>query len=174
MTERKLEIAPSTTVHELLGVYPELEEKLIGLAPPFKKLRNPALRKSVAKIATLKHISAVGNIPLTELINKIKDEIGQPVSPKTYKNEVYFSPQPNWFSTDKVSVSLVEGEMGDKDKMTVVAILREAKKIQKGEIIELITTFLPAPGIDSMKAKGYLVWTTKNDGDTIRTYFMKN
>jgi len=72
MTERKLEIAPSTTVHELLGVYPELEEKLIGLAPPFKKLRNPALRKSVAKIATLKHISAVGNIPLTELINKIK------------------------------------------------------------------------------------------------------
>jgi len=64
--------------------------------------------------------------------------------------------------------------MGDKDKMTVVAILREAKKIQKGEIIELITTFLPAPGIDSMKAKGYLVWTTKNDGDTIRTYFMKN
>ena len=36
--------------------YPELEEVLIGLAPPFKKLKNPLLRKSVAKIATIKHI----------------------------------------------------------------------------------------------------------------------
>ena len=68
----------------------------------------------------------------------------------------------------------MEGAVGDKDKMTVVAVLREAKKLQKGEIIELITTFLPAPGIDTMKAKGYSVWTTKSDGDTIRTYFMKD
>jgi len=58
--------------------------------------------------------------------------------------------------------------------MTVVAVLSEAKNLNNGEIIELITPFLPAPGIDRMKAKGYSVWTTKSDNNTIRTYFMKN
>jgi len=174
MLKNELVITPSTTVHELLNTYPELEDQLIGLAPPFKKLRNPALRKSVAKVATLKHISAVGNIPLNELIHKIQDEVGQIIDSETYADEIYFSSQPDWFSTEKISASLVEGEVGDPDKMTVVAILREAKKLDKGEILGLITTFLPAPGIDSMKAKGYSVWTTKSEGKTIRTYFMKN
>ena len=60
----KIDINPSTKVNDLLNAYPELEETLIGIAPPFKKLKNPMLRKSVAKVATLKHISAVGGIPL--------------------------------------------------------------------------------------------------------------
>ena len=58
--------------------------------------------------------------------------------------------------------------------MTVVAILREAKETKKGEIIELLTTFLPAPGIDGMRAKGYSVWTTKGEANIVRTYFLKN
>jgi len=68
----------------------------------------------------------------------------------------------------------VEGEVGDPDKMTVVAVLNAAKEVKTGEMIELITTFLPAPGIDSMRAKGYSVWTTQSDDDTVRTYFLKN
>ncbi|NIP23979.1 MAG: DUF1858 domain-containing protein, partial [Phycisphaerae bacterium] len=52
--------------------YPELEETLISIAEPFKKLKNPLLRKSIAKIATLKHISAVGNVPLNDLVNELR------------------------------------------------------------------------------------------------------
>ncbi len=58
MTTTKLEITPTTTVHELLSNYPELEDTLIGLAPPFKKLKNPFLRRSVAKVANLKHVAS--------------------------------------------------------------------------------------------------------------------
>ncbi len=174
MTKNNLEITSSTTVHDLLDEYPELEDKLIAMAPPFKKLRNPALKKSIAKVATLKHIASVGNIPLTELINNIRQEVGQPVSLEVYENENYFTPEPNWFSADKISVSLVEGEVGDKNKMTVVAVLREATNLKRGDIIELITTFIPAPGIDTMKIKGYSVWTSKSDEGIIRTYFMKD
>jgi hypothetical protein len=174
MSKAELGITPKTTVHELLSKYPELEDQLIAMAPPFRKLRNPALRKSVGRVATLKHVSAVGNIPLTELIHRIREAVGQPAGADTHADESYFSAQPDWFSKEKVSVSLVEGETGDKNKMTVVAVLSAAKELLKGEVIELITTFLPAPGIDTMKAKGYSVWTTRSDGDTIRTYFMKN
>lgn len=173
MTKDKPKILPSTTIHELLTAYPELEEKLIGIAPPFQKLKNPFLRKSIAKVATIKHISSVGNVPLDELVNNLRAEVGQTESNESYEDENYFSSKPDWFSIDKVAVSIVEEEVEDRDKMTVVAVLREAKNLGSGEIIELITTFLPAPGIDAMRSKGYLAWTRKGEGNTIRTYFLK-
>ncbi len=174
MTKDELEILPSTTVHELLTAYPELEDRLIGIAPPFKKLQNPLLRKSIAKVATIRNIASVGSIPLDELINKLREEVGQAKSNEAYEDEAYFTSKPAWFSVDKVSISIVEEEVEDKDKMTVVTVLREAKKLKRGEIIELITTFLPAPGIDSMRSKGYSVWTMKDEGNTIRTYFLNH
>ncbi len=170
---KTVEVKPTTTVDELLEAYPELEEKLIAMAPPFQKLKNPALKNSIGKIATLKNIASVANISINDLIAFINKELDLPTNTEVFEDEVYFTPQPAWFSADKVSISLVEGQVGDKDKMTVVAVLREAKNIKAGEILELTTTFLPAPGIDSMKSKGYSTWVSKGEGKTIRSYFMK-
>jgi hypothetical protein len=161
-------------VHELLEAYPELEEVLIGIAPPFKKLRNPILRRSVAKVATIKHISSVGGVPLDELLGKIRAAVGQPVSMDSYADQDYFGEQPEWFSPEKISLSIDEDKVEDKDRMTLTVILKEAGKVKEGEIIELVTSFLPAPGIDILKSKGYSVWTTKESNDLIKSYFLKN
>jgi len=151
MEHNGLDITPSVTVHELLEEYPQLEEVLIGIAPPFKKLKNPFLRKTIAKVATIKHISSVGGVPLGELIAK----------------------QPKWFSTDKVTLTVEEDKLENKDEMTLVAIMRGAKDVKAGEIIELVTTFLPAPGIDTLRSKGYSIWVKKEDGGIIKSYFLK-
>ena len=174
MSEEHIEITPSTRVAEMLDAYPELEDTLIGIAPPFKKLKNPFLRKSVAKVATLKHIASVGNVPLTELINKLKQAVGHPVTDESYEDENYFLDRPDWFTSEKIAYSFDEAKVEDKTKMTLATMLIEAKDIKKGEIIELTTTFLPAPGIDRMRSMGYSVWTTKERNDLIKTYFMKN
>lgn len=174
MATGNIEIIPSTKVHDLLEAYPKLEETLIGIAPPFKKLKNPVLRKSVARVATLKHISAVGKVPLNELINKLRNAVGQPEANDYYEDENYFSSKPDWFSTEKISLAINEDKLEDKDKMTLVTILQEARKVKKGEIIELTTAFLPAPGIDSMKAKGFSAWTVKEEDNIIKSYFLKN
>jgi hypothetical protein len=174
MSQKGVEINPSITVHALLEAYPELEEVLIGIAPPFKKLRNPLLRKSVARVATIEHISSVGGVPLDELIGKLRESVGQPESTDTYSDQDYFGAQPDWFSPDKISLSLDEDKIEDKDTMTLVPILRGAKDVKKGEIIELVTSFLPAPGIEILKSKGYSVWTRKEGDDLIKSYFLKN
>ena len=174
MSQSNIEIDPSVTVHALLEAYPELEDVLIDLAPPFKKLKNPFLRKSVAKVATIKHIASVAGIPLDELIAKIREAVGQPESTESYEDQDYFGEQPEWFSADRVALSLDEGKLEDKDKMTLVIILKEARNVRKGEIIELVTSFLPAPGIDILKAKGYSVWTQREGDDLIKSYFLKN
>ena len=173
MTKNNIEITPSTKVNDLLDTYPELEETLISIAPPFKKLKNPILRKSVARVATIKHISSVGNVPLNELINKLRMAVGQSVTDDSYEDENYFLDKPDWFSEDKISLSFNEEKLGDKDKMTLVTMLQEAKNVKEGEIIELTTRFLPAPGIDRMKSKGYSVWTVKQEDDLIKSYFLK-
>ena len=173
--ERRLEITPSVTVHALLEEYPDLEDVLIGIAPPFKKLKNPLLRRSVAKVATLKHISVVGGVALDDLIRQIQEAVGQPVGDESYADESYFGDQPDWFAADKVVLTVEESTVDTRDEeMTLVAILRESKNVEPGQIIELVTTFLPAPGIDILKEKGYSVWTCKDEREIIRTYFLKN
>ena len=51
--DQKLIITPKTKVLQLIEAYPHLEDVLIEYVPAFKKLKNPILRNTVAKIATL-------------------------------------------------------------------------------------------------------------------------
>ncbi len=170
----KIDITPSTKVHDLLENYPELEEELIAMAPPFKKLKNPFLRKSIGKIATIKQIAAVADIPQKELVNKIRKAVGQEPTSESYDDEDYFLEQPEWFSPDKIVLTVDDDKRINTDEMTLVSILKDARDVKKGEIIELITTFLPAPGIDKLKSKGYSVWSKKFEDGTVKSYFLKN
>ena len=65
MSKEHLEITPSTRVAEMLDNYPELEDTLIGIAPPFKKLKNPVLRKTIAKMSS-KGVAAALKLPLSD------------------------------------------------------------------------------------------------------------
>ncbi len=71
-------------------------------------------------------------------------------------------------------LTISEDKLDDEDKMTLVVILWEAKNLKQGEIIEVVTSFLLAPGIDILKSKGYSVWTQKVSDDVIKSYFLKN
>ena len=166
-------ITPETKVAALLEHFPELEELLIGLAPPFKKLRNPVLRKSVAKVASLRQAAAVGHVPIEQMINLLRAEVGQePLVLEPDDNESpYYSAQPSWFDEKRVVVSLVESEI-DPDVMPLKPLMQTVRKLAEGEIVELVTTYLPAPGIDIMRKKGFLAWPTEQD-NVIKTYFTR-
>jgi Domain of unknown function (DUF1858) len=175
VTAPDLPILPTTKVAALLDRYPELEDVLIGLAPPFKKLKNPLLRKGVAKVASLRQAAAVRRIPVSELVNKLRAAVGQEAiaSDGTSGAIPYFSRQPEWFDAAKIVASIDERESPDPNKMPIATLLQRAARLQPEEIVELITTFLPAPGIDIMRGKGFLVWSVMEGPDLIRTYVSK-
>lgn len=174
MPQYEFPILPSTKVGALLDRYPELEGILIGLAPPFKKLRNPLLRKGIAKVASLKQAAAVGGVPVIDLINKLRVAVGQePItSEETSEPISYFSGQPEWFAAAKVVTSIDE-RAADPNKMPIAAVLQKAARLHAGEMLELVTTFLPAPGIEIMKKKGLRVWSVQQGPELIRTYVSK-
>jgi hypothetical protein len=175
LAEPDFPIMPSTKVAALLEHFPELEDVLIETAPPFKKLKNPLLRRSVAKVASLQHAAAVARIPLADLLNKLRSEVGQdPIAADQVGDAPsYCTEQPDWFDASKVAVSINEEEAENPNEMPLVTVLKEANRLEDNEIVELITDFLPAPGIDIMKQKGFLAWTIEEKPDLFKTYFTK-
>ena len=70
-------IVPHTKVGDLLDEYPQLENTLLKLSPTFSKLKNPIIRKTIGKVATLQQVAVVGNLKIDVLINALRKEIGQ-------------------------------------------------------------------------------------------------
>jgi TusA-related sulfurtransferase len=173
--ERGFPILPSTKVAALLDQYPQVEDLLIGLAPPFQKLKNPLLRKTVARVASLQQVAAVGHLSVRELVNRLRAAVGQrnlTSEEATGETDPYLVPRPEWFDAARV-VASIEEKTSDPDKMPVVSILQRAAAMQPGEILELVTTFLPAPGIDILKKKNLLVWSMEDESKLVRTYVSK-
>lgn len=165
-------ITPEMRVAALLRDYPETEELLIGLAPAFEKLRNPMLRRSVARVATLAQAAAVGRMPTTTLVNTLRAAVGQePVGSDPTERSTYFETEPEWFDPSAVTSTLSDDEL-DPDVMPINPLLRAAKDLGDGEIAELVTSHVPAPGIDILRAKGYRTWTV-DGGHVIKTYVSK-
>ena len=168
-------IEPSSKVGDVLDRYPEFEDVLIGMAPPFKKLKNPLLRKSVGKVATLRQAAAVGRISVDDLVNRLRSEVGQePINiGEAEDGEGYFSDRPEWFDITKVAASIDESRATESGEMTLNGVSRAASRLAPGEIVEFITTFLPAPGIDIMRKKGFLVWPVQEGPELVKTYLFR-
>lgn len=177
MPDDHLPIEASTKVGALLDRYPELQDVLIEMAPPFKKLTNPILRRSIAKVASLRQAAAAGSLPVDELVNRLRAEVGQEpiVAADDGGSAAYFSDRPEWFDPAKVVATIDERQASgsDPDRMTLATVAQKAAPLRPGEILELVTTFLPAPGIDIMKKKGFLVWSVREQPELVRTYFSK-
>ncbi len=174
MTHAPLQIEPSTKVAALLDAYPQLEEVLVRMAPPFKKLRNPLLRKSVAKIASLRQAAVAGRLDLTTMINDLRAEVGQPPleSGVSVSEAEYLGAAPDWFEPDCVAVS-IDDRTAASDEMAITRILGALRPLDERQVVELTTTFLPAPGIDAARARGLTTWTVCEADDLYRTRFTK-
>ncbi|MCP5070957.1 MAG: DUF1858 domain-containing protein [bacterium] len=165
-------ITRDTRVAALLRDYPETEELLIGMSPAFAKLRNPVLRRSVARVATLDHAAAVGRLPAAVLVNELRAAVGQdPIEVVDEDSADYFGGQPEWFDPELVVAVLRDDEL-DPDVMPINPLLRAVKDLEDGQIVELVTSHLPAPGIDIVRRRGHRTWTTDDDR-SIRTFVLK-
>jgi hypothetical protein len=162
-------ITGETRVGELLRDHPEVEEVLIGMAPAFEKLRNPVLRRGVGRVATLKQAAAVGRIPVVAMVNELRVAAGQvPLEDAGGEETSYFESRPAWFSQERVIEVVREDEI-DPNMMPIRPLLRRARKLGSDDILEFVSSHLPAPGIDILRKKGYRTWSVE-DEPLIRTY----
>ncbi len=163
------DITAEIKVAALLSEYPELEDLLISMSPAFIKLQNPVLRRSVARVATLRQAAAVGRLDVSDFVNELRVAVGQsPLVDMAVDEIEYFGPPPESVGDSPVTKVLRESDI-DPDVMPINPLLRAARDLEDGEIVELITDHLPAPGIDILRRKGYVVWSVERDG-SIHTF----
>jgi hypothetical protein len=165
----KIQITPEIKISELLDNFPELEDKLIEIAPPFKKLKNPVLRKTLAKVTTLRQASKVGGVSLAELINKLRAEAGQNEI-TVEDNQAAKQNKPDWVLEDKIKITYDARIDLENGNHPVGKVTKEILTLDNNDIYLLITPFLPGPLIDFVKEKGFETYSTNVSGDEVHTY----
>jgi len=174
-TNSDFPITPDTKIGVLLERYPQLENTLIEVFPEFKKLRNPVLRKTIARVTSLRQAAAVAKYPLAELINKLRAEAGIKEEFLTDEIQVSFPKDaPSWFSPNKIKQSFDAKSMLDKGEQPINKVLADCKSLDTGEIYELIMPFLPIPLIENAQKQGFLVWAEEKEKRKIKVYITRS
>ena len=173
MEKNPLIISPKTKVLQLIETYPELEEVLIVYVPAFKKLQNPLLRKTVAKIATLQQAATIGQVKVEDLINVLRDKVGQNLY--SHGEEApYVTHQPKWFNLNRVTKSFDIREMLYAGEQPVNQVISDLNRLEGNVIYEVISPFIPAPLIDKATSLNIHHWIKECSAQEFRVYFTRN
>ena len=168
----KLVITPKTRVLQLLEAYPQLEVVLIGMVPAFKKLQNPVLRRTVAKVATLQQAAAVGGIGTEELINRLRREVGQDLYAEN-AGTAYNTSRPAWFDAQKIAAELDARPLLAAGEQPVNQVMADLADLAPGRIYKLSAPFLPAPLIDKATSLGLEHWLAREGAESFTVYFCR-
>ncbi|MBW1810446.1 MAG: DUF1858 domain-containing protein [Deltaproteobacteria bacterium] len=164
-------ITPDLKVGALLASYPELEEVLIEIAPIFKKLRNPVLRRTVAKLTSLRQAAKVGGVSLGDMISTLRVAVDQEENwnSEGEENEPH-QERPAWL-TNNTDIEQYDAradiESGGHPLPTVMSAVG---KLKAGQTYAIVTPFLPAPMIDQLKQKGYQTWSEQKGKEHFVNY----
>lgn len=169
----KLVITPKTKVLQLLEAYPQLEEILIGIVPAFKKLKNPVLRKTVARVATLQQAAAIGSVQVDELINRLRREVGQDLYAGSAAS-AYNTAKPGWFAESRIAKEVDARAMLAAGEQPVNQVMADLAAMAGGTLYKLSASFLPAPLIDKAASLGIRHWLVKEGEEAFVVYFYKD
>lgn len=166
-------ITPEMKVAALLSEYPALEDTLYEIAPAFAKLRNPILRRTVAKATSLRQAARVAGIELSTMINRLRQAAGQAPDMSASSDGESASSKPEWVVPSEVSRSLDACAMIEAGEHPMGQVMGDLKQLSNGDIYELITPFEPAPLIDLARSKGFETWSDGSLEGIVRTYFRR-
>jgi len=168
------EITPKTKINDLLNAYPQLEAFLMRLNPKYKKLKNPILRRTVAKIATLTQVAKIGGYDTLELVNLLRKEVGQPPLEQTgEEREEAEETAPLWIQNEP-AVVLDANKLLDEKKNPLAEVSKALKPLHDGDIVLITSDFMPSPLIDTFKEQGHEVFCAAENEDRFLTYIRKS
>jgi len=156
-----------------METYPELEAVLIELAPTFKKLKNPLLRKTIGKVATLQQAASIGEVPLGELIRVLRSEVGQSDPENISEEGDVVLAEPDWFNEESMGECFDATSLIDAGEHPMPEILSRLEISDKNKIFQLITPFVPAPIIDIISKKGFSHYCRKINEKEFHTFFKR-
>jgi len=167
-------ITPESRLGELLERWPHLEAVLVELSPHFRALSNPVLRRTVAKVATLRQVSAVSGVPLGALIERLRTGAG--LSPLAVAEDGGDAPavRPTWAVDGRVAHTRDARAAIAAGEHPLPQVMADLEALADGQVYLLLTPFRPAPLVDLAREKGFRSFSVVENDDLVRTYFTKD
>jgi hypothetical protein len=148
-----MEITSRSRLFDVLKEYPFLEAQIIDIAPAFKNLRNPVLRRTVGQLATIERVAQVGNVDPDELVNTLRRAAGQGElgisAPVEISAPAPTADDPDWIAGEPQFV-LNGTAMLQQGEVPVQKVNELLPQLNGSGYILLVTDFEPAPIIDAM------------------------
>lgn len=150
-----MDITPQTRVGPMLDAHPQLEAVLLELSPAFAKLKNPVLRRTVAKLATLETAAGMAGLNARELVATLRKALGQPVEEGGEEDALPEGPAPAWVQEGQIRTTIEADALLAKGQSPLSAALAEARLLQAGELLMVAVAFKPVPLIETLDKQGY-------------------
>ncbi|MFL5301512.1 MAG: DUF1858 domain-containing protein [Anaeromyxobacteraceae bacterium] len=168
-----MSITPDSRLGDLLARWPGLEDVLVELSPHFKALRNPVLRRTVAKVATLRQVSVVSGVPLGTLVERLRAGAGLP--PLAIGEDASGAPaeKPAWAEHDAVARTHDARAAIAAGEHPMPQVMADLTALGDGQVYELVTPFVPAPLVELAHGKGFASFSVVEAEGLVRTYFRK-
>ena len=176
MNNKPFPIDAKTKVAELLEHYPEVEAVLLQQAPAFQRLKNPILRKTVARLTSLEAAARVAGINPRDLIIALRRSAGLEGSPDHGVFETSTMPSsntpPDWFREEKVAGTVDADQLLAAGKAPLGEITDRLRGLEPGHILKMESSFEPAPLIDHLRGQDFRFWL-RNNGANIYELFIR-
>lgn len=169
-------------VSAVLARDPALVEVFVRLSPAFERLRNPAMRRVMARLVTIEHAAAIAGITPPELIAALNHALGVTAPP--HANDVAAAPAaapssaaartaghdpaaPPRIREVDVRDDLRSGREPFSRIMAAVAALAP----DEGLVVR--ATFRPVPLIATLERRGFTAHTTEHGADDWTVVFSR-
>jgi hypothetical protein len=170
---RECAITPDSKLGDLLERWPALEDVLVELSPHFRALENPVLRRTVARIATLRQVSSVSGVALGVLVERLRAGAGLPAGAPVEEPADIAAARPAWATPGAVTRSHDARAAIEAGEHPLPRVMEDLGALRDGEIYELVTPFVPAPLADVARGKGFACYSAREREGLVRTYFRR-
>jgi hypothetical protein len=165
------DITPETKIGSLLERWPALEELLVSLSPHFRALKNPVLRRTVAKVATVRQAASVAGLPLGEVVDRLREGAGLP--PLALAGAAEETARPAWASAAAVVRTHDARAAIANERQPLPEVMADLAALRPGEVYALVTPFVPAPLVELAREKGFEAYSVREGPDAVRTWFRR-
>jgi len=157
-----MEITSQSKLFDVLEAYPELESQIIKIAPPFQNLKNPVLRRTVGKIATLEKVAQIGGMDAGKLVNTLRRAVGQAEiageTTTSFKVEIpRLENDPAWLAGEP-QFTVNGTELLQRGEVPLGRVNELLGKLEAGRYLLLVTNFEPSPIMEAMQKQNRTVF----------------
>ena len=167
------EITLDTKIANLLNDYDNMKDILVSINKKFKKLNNPVLRRTIAKVASVRQAAVVGGMDPLDLLNQLREAVGQgsvSIEKEATNNDTVDIPE--WITIEAKDTIDAE-KLLEEEKNPLAVTHNVLRKLHSGDIVTLTSSFRPEPLIDEFIKAGHELYCQEISKDSYITYIKR-